>query len=212
MHFTLFVDGYFCNPYDATCFIALEEKHQAFSTSRAMLRDNQGFPPAMYEHTPLARVPALAHGDFWLTESIAIVDYLDDVLPAPEHPRLLPEDPRERARARQIMAWVRIDLRTLRAERPFYLSMYPPTTPLDPLSPVAEREATELLDVIERLDAAGSLATWNISHADLALTLMRMTHTGPPLRRTAQRVLDDNLARPSVKSYVTHPRPPHPPP
>jgi glutathione S-transferase len=177
VHFTLFVDGYFCNPFDATCFIALEEKQQPFSTARALLRDNQGFPPAMQAHTPIARVPALAR----------------------------------RARARQIMAWLRFDLRTLRAERPWFLAVYP-TVPVEPLSARAEREATELVDVIGRLAQAGELAEWNISHADLALTLMRVTRTDVLIPAVAQRFLDENLVRPSVKAYVEHPRPPNPPP
>ena len=211
MHFTLFVDGYFCNPFDATCFIALEEKQQPFSTARALLRDNQGFPPAMQAHTPIARVPALAHGDFWLTESLAIAEYIEDVLPPPGHARLFPEDPQRRARARQIMAWLRFDLRTLRAERPWFLSVYP-TVAVEPLSPQAEREATELVDVIGRLAQAGELAEWNISHADLALTLMRVLRTDVLVPATAQRFLDENLLRPSVRAYVQHPRPPNPPP
>jgi hypothetical protein len=51
VHFTLFVDGYFVNPYDATCYIALEEKQQPYSTARAMLHDGQGFPATMRERT-----------------------------------------------------------------------------------------------------------------------------------------------------------------
>jgi len=211
VHFTLFVDGYFCNPFDATCYIALEEKHQTFSTARALLRDGQGFPAAMHARTPIARVPALAHGDFWLTESMAIAEYLEDILPPPEYPPLFPADPRERARARQVMAWLRFDLRTLREERPWWVTVYP-ASPVEPLSRQAEREATELLDVIARLAQAGALATWNIAHVDLALALYRLTRTEVVLPPAAQRLLDDNLARPSVKSYVEHPRPPNPPP
>jgi glutathione S-transferase len=211
VHFTLFVDGYFCNQFDATCFVALEEKHQVFSTARALLRDGQGTPPAMHAHTPIARVPALAHGEFWLTESMAIAEYLEDILPAPAYPRLLPADPRERARARQIMAWVRFDLRQLRLERPWFTTVYR-DTPVEPLSPGATREANELLDVIGRLDLAGDLATWNIAHADLALTLMRVLRTDVVLPEAARRLLDANLARPSVKTYVEHPRPPNAPP
>ena len=211
MHFTLFVDGYFCNQFDATCYIALEEKQQPYSTARALLRDGQGFPSSMHEHTPIARVPALAHGDFWLTESIAIAEYIEDVLPPPAYTRLFPEDPQRRARVRQMMSWSRFDLRTLRAERNWYTCVYP-DVPVEPLSRQAEREAIELVDVIGRLASAGEFATWNIGHADLALTLLRVKRTNVLLSPAAQRLLDDNLARPSVKSYVEHPRPPNPPP
>jgi glutathione S-transferase len=211
VHFTLFVDGYFCNPFDATCYVALEEKQVVYSTARALLRDGQGFPATMHARTPIARVPALAHGDFWLTESLAIAEYLEDILPAPAHVRILPEDLRERARARQLMAWVRFDLRNLRHERPWWTTVYP-AAPVEPLSAIARGEALELLEVTARLDAAGALATWNIAHADLAFTLMRVTRTDIVLTPSAHRLLDDNLARPSVKAYVEHRRPPNPPP
>jgi hypothetical protein len=36
---TLFVDGYFANPFDATCFVALTEKQLPFSVARPLLRD-----------------------------------------------------------------------------------------------------------------------------------------------------------------------------
>ena len=211
MHFTLFVDGYFCNQFDATCYIALEEKGQPYSTARALLRDGQGFPSSMHDRTPIARVPALAHGDFWLTESLAIAEYIEDVLPPPAYTRLFPEDPQRRARVRQVMTWSRIELRALRADRQWFTVVYP-NYPVEPLSPQGERDATELLGVIDRLAKAGEFETWNIGHADLALTLLRVVRTNVVLSPAAQRLLDDNLARPSVKSYIEHPRPPHPPP
>lgn len=211
MHFTLFVDGYFCNPYDASCYVALEEKQQPYSIARAMLRDNQGFPPMMTERTPIARVPALSHGEFWITESSAIVEYLEDVLPPPSYERLLPADPRERARARQVMAWLRIDLRALRAERRFYQSIYTELA-VEPLSPLAALEARELVDVVLRLELEGQLATWNIMHADLALTLRRLRPDDIEIPPAVQRFSDEVHARPSVRGYIAHQRPPHPPP
>ncbi|KAG0921324.1 hypothetical protein G6F31_020373 [Rhizopus arrhizus] len=65
-----------------------------------------------------ARVPALTHEGFNLTESSVIAEYLEDVFPAPEHAALYPQAIRERARARQLQAWLRSDLGALRQERP----------------------------------------------------------------------------------------------
>lgn len=208
---TLFVDGYFTSNWDASCFIALTEKQVEFTTARALLRDGQGVPAALREQTAIARIPAMRHGDFWLTESLAIVEYLEDVFPPPHYPRLLPEAAPARARARQILAWLRFDMRALRAERPWQLSVYPPE-PLPPLSPEAERDAGELLDLVERLTAAGELADWNIAHADLTLALWRIGRTGYPLPPAAQELLDRNTVRPSIRAYLEHPRPPNPPP
>jgi glutathione S-transferase len=45
------------------------------------------------------RVPALVEGDFVLTESSAITEYLEESFPAPEYVRLYPADRRQRAQA-----------------------------------------------------------------------------------------------------------------
>jgi glutathione S-transferase len=207
---TLFVDGYFTSTWDASCFVALTEKQVEFTTARALLRDGQGVPAALRRETAIARIPALQHGDFVLTESLAIVEYLEEAFPPPSWPRLLPGDLRSRARARQVMAWIRFDMRALRAERPWQLSIYRGAQP--PLSPAAERDAAELIDLVTRLSASGELDDWNIAHADLTFALWRLARGDYPLPPPAQRVLDRNVERPSIRAYLEHPRPPNPPP
>jgi glutathione S-transferase len=209
---TLFVDGYFTSNWDASCFVALTEKQLEFTTARALLREGQGVPAALREQTAIPRIPALQHGDFWLTESLAIIEYLEDAFPPPDHARLLPAAPQARARARQIMAWIRFDLRALRAERPWQFSIYREDPPLPALSPEAERDAGELIDLVGRLSAAGELVDWNIAHADLAFALWRIGRCGHALPAAAQALLDRNVERPSIRAYLDHPRPPNPPP
>ncbi len=165
-------------------------------------------PQALKVQTKIARVPALQHGDFWLTESLAIIEYLEDVFPSPSYPRLLPADPRARARARQIMAFVRFDVVAMRNERSWWRCVYPEQAP--PLSPQGERDARELVELATHF--ASELGDWCIAHADLALTLYRLARTGYPLPAAAQRLLDASLIRPSVRAYLDHPRPPNPPP
>jgi glutathione S-transferase len=207
---TLYVDGYFVNQWDAACFVALEEKQLPYSTARAILRDGGGVPSALTGRTHIARVPALQHGDFWLTESAAIIEYLEDTFPPPHYGRLLPADPKARAKARQIMSFIRADLYALRDERSWFMCVYPDLAP--PLSPGGERDARELVDLIVRLANAGELADWNIAHADLAYCLLRLARTSYPLPQPAQRFLDAALVRPSIRVYLDHPRPPNPPP
>jgi glutathione S-transferase len=206
---TLYVDGYFVNQWDGTCIVALEEKQLAYSSARALLRDGSNIPPALTAHTNIARVPAFQHGDVWLTESSAIVEYLEDVFP--DRPRLMPADPVARAKARQWMAFLRSEMQALRSERSWWMCVYP-TTDLPPLSRAAERDVRELVALVTRLDDADDLADWNIAHADIAFTLLRLARTGHELPEPCVRFLDANLARPSIRAYVDHVRPPNPPP
>src|SRR6185436_1044105 len=48
---------------------------------------------------PMAHVPALEHDGFLIAESVAIIQYLDDVFP---EKRLLPTSPRDKAQVLQI--------------------------------------------------------------------------------------------------------------
>ena len=211
LQLTLYVDGHFTNIWDASCFVALIEKQLEFTTARALLRDGQGVPAALRDQAAIGRIPALQHGDVWLTESLAIVEYLEEVFAPPMYTRLLPPEPARRARARQVMAWLRSDLWALRQQRPWQAVVYP-TTPLAPLSPAAEREAAELVALVDWLDAHGDLATWNVAEADLAFAVMRLARTGYAVSAACLQLLDRNLARESVRSYVEHARPPNPPP
>lgn len=206
---TLFVDGFFVNQWDATCVVALEEKHLPYSIARALLRDGGGVTPGLAGRTQIARVPALNHGDVWLSESSAIVEYLDEVFPAPAYSPLLPADPVRRARARQWMSFVRSSLSHLRDERSWWMCVYPESN-LAPLSAGAERDAHELVELVERLAREGELAPddWNIGHADLALTLLRLARTSYSLPEGAAAFVEAAVQRPSLRAYLEHPRPP----
>jgi glutathione S-transferase len=66
-----------------------------------MVTEGSGLSAAHKEKSVTARVPGLVHGEFWLAELLAIVEYLEETFPPPEWPRLLPADAQRRARARQ---------------------------------------------------------------------------------------------------------------
>jgi glutathione S-transferase len=210
---TLYVDGYFVNQWDASCIVALEEKHLAYSTARALLRDGGGVAAALLQRTKIGRVPALQHGELWLTESGAIIEYLEETFPAPAYPRLLPADPHARAKARQWMAFVRSDLWALRTERAWWMCVYPGAKE-QPMSRDCERDCRDLVTLVERSLASGELdpAHWNIAHADLALTLMRIPTTSFSLPDRTKAFLAAAVARPSLRVYIEHPRPPFRPP
>jgi glutathione S-transferase len=208
---TLYVEGYFTNVWDATCFVCLTEKQLEFSVSRALLRDGQGVPSALRERAAIGRIPALQHGELWVTESLAIVEYLEDTFAPPEYPRTLPADRAARARARQIMAWLRSDLWALRTERPWQNLVYSPLS-FAPLTETARREANELIALVDWLAEHGELAEWNLTHSDLAFALMRLADSDALLSHAARDLLASQRERGSVRAYVDHQRPPNPPP
>ncbi len=208
---TLYVDAYWCSPFDYSCYVALREKGLEFNTTRAIIRSGVGFPLPYRDRTLVARVPALSHGDFWLTESMAVVEYLEEAFPAPEWPRLWPLELRARARARQIVSFVRSELGALRRERGSDFIVYPSSKPLPPLGRAAREEADELIEVTGRLLATGEVRGWPMASADLAFALLRLLRTGEPVPAEIAAFVAEVCARPSVRDFLAHERPPNPP-
>ena len=127
----LHVEASWSSPWVCAVHVVLREKNVPFATSLAMLRKGVGAVDQMRDRTLTGTAPVLQHGELWLAESLAIVEYLEEQFP---EPRMLPADVRERARARQLMTWMRNDHDPLRRERPSERILYPSDAPLPPLS------------------------------------------------------------------------------
>ena len=210
----LYVDAFWANSWDCGPYVALREKGVEFSTVIALLSEGAGVLPAIRSQTITGLEPALQHGDFWISESMAIIEYIEDAFPPPAFPPLWPADLRSRARARQLMSWTRMEHNDMRVERNSTMVFYPPTGPLPPLSPIAARQARNLCAVIERLGASpeGALfGQWCIADVDLAFALMRLIRTGYDVPAVARAYAEAVWNRPSVREYVEHARPPHAP-
>jgi glutathione S-transferase len=207
--FTLYIDAFWSSPYDFRCYVALMEKGLPFAVSRQMIGEGQGLGLAYKEQSITGRVPGMSHGDFWLAESQAIVEYLEDAFPPPDWPKLLPDDVRLRARARQVMGFVGSEFLVMRAERPAWMIAYPSAPP--PLSPVARAEADALINLATGLVARGELAEFSMATADVVFALLRLSRTGEVLPPALQAMVDETCGRPSVRAYLEHSRPPNPP-
>src|SRR5258705_7100937 len=110
----LYIEAFWSSPWDLACYVAMREKGLPFGTATGFLSQGVGVLGELRAHTLAARVPALQHGDFWLSESLAIVEYLEDVYPPPEWQRLFPADPQQRGRARQLSTLCRVEVHELR--------------------------------------------------------------------------------------------------
>jgi glutathione S-transferase len=205
----LYADPFWVSPYVFSSFVALREKNIDFEVITIDLTKGDHQREPFRSASLTARVPALDDHGFWLSESNAIAEYLEESYPPPAHQRLFPAEPRQRARARQLMAFLRSDLGPLRDERSSEMVFYQMSG--QPLSVAARRSVTKLIDVAEQLlgsSAETAFDEWSVADADLALALLRIAQDGdllpPRLREYAAR----QWLRPSVRAYVDHPREP----
>jgi glutathione S-transferase len=209
---SLSVDAYWTSPYAFSAFVALKEKGLSFEVVPVALQHQEQHRAEYLAGSLTGRVPALRHQGWWLSESSAIAEYLEEAFPPPAHPRLFPLDIRERARARQVMAWVRSGLMPIRQERSTDTLFYQRTD--TPLSSAAETAAQRLLAVADALLAPGrtTLGTnWCIADSDFALMLQRLLWNGYPAPAKVKAYADAQWARPAVRAWLEQPRAPYVP-
>jgi glutathione S-transferase len=207
-HYRLFGEPLWISPYVFSSFVALREKGAAFSVEEVVLADGEHLAPKYRDTSFTARIPALEHGNFVLAESSAIAEYLEELLPPPTHTALLPARPEERARARQLMAWLRSDLGALRDERSTVTMFY--RFHLDPLSPAGQRDAAKLIRVTEQLlpNTPGPLfGDWHLVDSELSFMLHRLILNGEPVPARVRAYADAEWQRPSVRAFAEHVRP-----
>lgn len=205
---TLYVDSFWTSPYALSAFIALEEKRLPYTVKEISLPDGQQ-RSADY-HARTARVPALQHGDYWLSESMAIAEYLAESFPFPQHPRLFPADFKQRGTCREMMSWLRSDLMPIREERGTQTIWYERSKV--PLSAAAEAAKAKLVAACDRLIGDGQKTlfdAWCIGDMDLSLMLMRLVLNGDPLPQKLVDYAHANWSRPSVRKWNEHLRRPY---
>lgn len=210
MSLTLYGESFWISPHVFSCYVALREKGLPFAMEIVALHKAEQHQDPFRDLSLTAQVPVLVHDGFWLGESLAIMEYLEETFPAPACPRLLPADPQQRARARHLQAWLRSDLIPLREERPTTTIFYRRRTTA-PLSPAGRVAAEKLLRVAGLLvhDGATTLfGAWSLADSDLALALQRLLANGHDVPAKLHRFVEAQWARPSVQEFVTHERPP----
>ncbi|HEU0036998.1 MAG TPA: glutathione transferase [Kofleriaceae bacterium] len=202
---TLYAESTWMSPWVFHVLVALEEKRLPYAVEVVPLPMPEAVRTRLREKTVLGKVPILVHGELWITESLAISEYLAERFPAPAHPRLFPADLGQRARARQLMSMLRTSLFALREERPTSTVFGRPTT--QPLSERAQADAAELVRVASAVIQPGRLTLfddWCIADTDLALTLMRLVANHDPVPEHVSAYALAQWGRPSVGKFVAH--------
>ena len=201
----LYVDAQFTSPYAMSVFVALREKGLAFDTVTLDLDAAQNQTADFATLSLTRRVPTLEEGDFALSESSAITEYLEERYPGAP---IYPTEPRQRARARQVQAWLRSDLLAIRQERSTLVVFYGQKRP--PLSTEAEVAAAKLISAAQALlvgNPAYLFGEWSIAGVDLAVMLNRLILNGDSVPAELVAYAQRHWQRPSVQAWVNLTRP-----
>lgn len=201
----LYVGADFVSAFAMSAFVGLKEKQLSFDIVTVDLKARDNYLPAYRDLSLTCKIPTLVHEGFALSESSAIAEYLDEI--APGHPKLLPQDLRQRARARQLQAWLRSDLLVIRKERPADLIYFGPRE--TPLSADAQNAVQRLYFVAGQLLEEGAehlFGEWSIADTDLAIMLNRLLANGDPMPAQLADYVRRQWQRDSVQAWLDQPR------
>jgi glutathione S-transferase len=203
----LSVDTQFTSPYGMSAFVALSEKELPFAIATVDLAQGEHLAPAFAQASITRRIPTLEDRGFVLSESSAIAEYLDEVYRDRGRP-LYPAAAKDRARARQVQAWLRSDLMPIRQERPTEVLFYAQKMP--PLSTAASACADKLFAACEGFLADGAanlFGDWCIADLDLALMLNRLVINGDAVPARLAAYASAQWQRPSARRWIERARP-----
>jgi glutathione S-transferase len=205
----LYSDRFWISPWVFSCWVALKEKGVPFELVELGLDKKETRTESYTRLSTTAKVPALEHDSFAVAESSAILEYIEETWPMP---RLFPSEARPRARARQVMSFLRTDVFQLREERPTSSMFYEHAK--EPMSAKCQADADKLVQVASAFVGEGATSLfgmWSIADSELAFCLQRLGLNGYPLPARLRAFVEAQWARPSVAEYVAHARAPYVP-
>jgi glutathione S-transferase len=200
---TLYVDSLHTSPYAMSVFVTLIEKGLDFDLRTVDLAAGEQLQAGYAGLSLTRKVPLLVHDAFQLNESSAITEYLEDRFAAPAHAAVYPSDIGQKARARQIQAWLRSDLMPIRVERSTEVIFMGKRG--DALSPAAQQAAEKLFAAADRLvndGGANLFGGWSIADTDLSLMLNRLVMHGDAVPEKLKSYAQRQWQRPSVQQWV----------
>ncbi len=201
----LFAESTWMSPWVFHVMVALEEKKLPYKLEVIPIPIPPGERIQFQDKAVIGKVPILVHGDAWISESLAISEYLAERFPSPGHPRIFPKDLIERARARQMMSMLRTSLGALRDDRPTSSVFGRPT--MKPMSDRGKQDAAELIRMASALIKPGKttmFAEWSIADADMSLALMRLIANQDQVPNHLIEYALGQWDRRSVRKYIAH--------
>lgn len=201
----LYVDSKFTSPYAMSVFVSLRMKDLDFELKTIDLGAKQNLSSDYLLSSLTSRVPTLIDGQFSLSESSAIAEYLEEIKPTPS---LYPDNVLDRAKARQIQAWLRSDLLALREERSTEVIFYKPVHA--ELTEAGKIAAQKLIQVASLLLGHGKMnifASWSIADTDLALMLNRLIFNGDLVPEGLQKYAEFQWQHPAIREWMELKRP-----
>ena len=203
----LYVDSRLISPYAMSVFVTLTEKNLPFQIRKVNLAEKENLESEYANLSLTQRVPTLVHGEFHLSESSAISEYLDELYPAPDYSIVYPGDIQLKARARQIQAWIRSDFLAIREERSTEVVFGRPIS--KPLSKASQLDAAKLFAAADKLikeKVPNLFDDWCIADTDLALMLNRLILNGDYVPEKLVNYARYQWERPSVRLWVNRER------
>jgi glutathione S-transferase len=200
----LFIDSNHLSPYAMSAFVALREKGISFEKVLINLQAAEHLAATYAGVSTTQRVPAINDNGFYLSESSAICEYLEEKFPSVA---IYPKNVEQRAKAREIQAWLRSDLMAIRQERStevVFLDRSPA-----PLSKDGQHAAQKLYLAVEQLlpvNQQSLFSEWSIVDTDLALMLNRLVRAGDEVPERLAQYARLQWQRPSVQEWVNMPR------
>ena len=197
----LYVGADHVSAFAMSAFVALKEKQLSFELVTVDLKARENYLATYRNLSLTCKIPTLVHDDFALSESSAIAEYLDEL--SPGHKKLYPQDHQQRARARQLQAWLRSDLLVVRKERPFDLVYFGKKNTV--LSDEAQAAVERLFFVAGHLLEEGAehlFGDWSIADTDLAIMLNRLVANGDPVPARLAGYVRRQWDRDSVRAWM----------
>ena len=170
------------DPFSHRCRIVLFEKGMDFQVVDVDLFNK---PEDIAVTNPYGRVPVLVDRDLVLYEANIINEYIDERFP---HPQLMPPDPLMRARARQLLHTLELELFShIEALEKNQKGVDKPRThvrdQLTQLAPIFAKQKFMLGDEFSMLDVAIAPLLWRLEHYAIELP-----KTAAPLAKYAERI------------------------